>query len=322
MEVLQLNIKEQEVITESSTKPFIMANTIGSSLKEIRDQHIIPVFVKDNEPVISQADLIDTTVDVVQHIFKGEAILSPSVRLSHPIKGRIPEAKDKPANQLKEAEKTIYYERMAFIIEVPGITEIIDGNELSLTIGGIKSYNLDNLYNKKGSDEHFKIFIGFQNKVCTNLCVWSDGCVADLRVKNNTQLLDGIFNLVSNYNAKLHLERLNELTHYNLSEYQFAQLVGRCKMYQFLPQGIKKEIPELQFGDNQIGRVVKDYYSDKSFCKADNGEINLWRLYNLFTGANKSSYIDTFLDRGLNAWEFSNNIKQALAGNESNWFLS
>ena len=84
-----------------------MANTIGSSLKEIRDQHIIPVFVKDNEPVISQADFIDTTVDVVQHIFKGEAILSPSVRLSHPIKGRIPEAKDKPANQLKEAEKTI-----------------------------------------------------------------------------------------------------------------------------------------------------------------------------------------------------------------------
>src|SRR5690606_10765697 len=40
---------------------------------------------------------------------------------------------------------------------------------------GVKSYTRDNLYNRKGADQHFKFFIGFQNKVCTNLCIWTDG---------------------------------------------------------------------------------------------------------------------------------------------------
>jgi len=44
--------------------------------------------------------------------------------------------------------------------------------------------------------------------------------------------------------------------------------------------------------------VTKDYYSSESICKNDDGNIDLWKLYNFFTGANKSSYIDTFLDRG------------------------
>jgi hypothetical protein len=77
---------------------------------------------------------------------------------------------------------------MAFIIEIPSIANDIDGNRLSLTVGGVKAYNLDNLYNRKGADEHFKVFIGFQNSVCTNLCVWTDGLLGDLKVKNGSQL--------------------------------------------------------------------------------------------------------------------------------------
>jgi Domain of unknown function, B. Theta Gene description (DUF3871) len=322
MEVLQINTDEQIEEIQSSTKPFILANTIGSSLQEIRDQHIIPVFVKDNEPVISQADFINTALDVVTHVFQRATILSPCVRVSHPIKGRIPDAKDKPASLLKEEEKTIYYERMAFSIEIPTITETIDGNQLSLTVGGIKAYNLDNLYNKKGADEHFKIYIGFQNKVCTNLCVWSDGFVGDLKVQNSHQLVDGIFNLVSNYNAQLHLNSLKEFNNYELSEQQFANLIGRCRMYQHLPNQFKANIPELLFGDNQIGMVLKDYYQNKSFCRSNNGDINIWKLYNLLTGANKTSYIDTFLDRSVNAFDFTNAITNALANKESNWFLN
>ena len=71
-----------------------------------------------------------------------------------------------------------------------------------------------------------------------------------------------------------------------------------------------------------MGLVVKDYYSNKSFCKNANGTINLWKLYNLFTGANKSSYIDSFLQRGVNAFQFIYALKTALDGQENNWFLS
>ncbi|WP_131796876.1 DUF3871 family protein, partial [Bacteroides stercoris] len=76
------------------------------------------------------------------------------------IKGRIPEAIHKPANQLLETDKTIYYERCAFVIEIPTVYEMVNGNKLTLTVGGVRAYNHTNLYSKKGM-ERFKVFVGF-----------------------------------------------------------------------------------------------------------------------------------------------------------------
>ena len=305
----------------SSNKSFIEANTIESSLEEIKQKHIIPVFIKDNETVISHADFIESTMDIASDIFNGETILKPSIRLSHPIKGRIPEAKNKPANELLEHEKTLYYERMAFVIEIPTFRDEIDGNELRLTIGGVKALNLDNLYNKKGADEHFKIFMGFQNTVCTNLCVWTDGYMNDVKVSSLGQLKGAIRTLLSNYNANFHMFSMKQLSEYSLSEKQFATLIGRCKMYQYLSAEMQSEIQPLQLGDNQISRVVRDYYKDESFCKMQEGNLTLWRLYNLFTGASKSTYIDSFLDRSVNAFQFTDQLRLAIKNETSNWFL-
>ena len=141
----------------SSGKAFIEANTIESSLEEISNNHLIPVFIKDNEPLISQADFVRAMNEIASDIYQGETILQPSIRLSHPVKGRIPEAKFKPAIELLDHEKTLYYERMAFAIEIPSVFDEIDGCKLSLTVGGVKSLNLDNLYSKKGADEHFRV---------------------------------------------------------------------------------------------------------------------------------------------------------------------
>lgn len=315
-----LEISQPETL--STLQPFIQANTVESSLSEIRNKHIIPVFVKDNEPVINHGDFVEATTEVVSDVFHGEAILKPHIRLSHPIKGRIPEAKDKPAIELLSHEKTLYYERMAFIIEIPTIHEFISGQQLSLTVGGVKAYNLDNLYNRKGVDEHFKIFIGFQNKVCTNLCVSTDGFLKDARVKNMHQLKAIIYDLFSQYDAVKHISSMNELTNYSLTEQQFALLLGRCRMYNYLPTYLKTDIPSLLLGDTQLGMVCKDYYRNNSFCKDEDGNINLWKLYNLFTGANKSSYVDSFLDRSVNAYQYITELKLALAGRGFNWFLS
>ncbi|WP_217607385.1 DUF3871 family protein [Chitinophaga sp. GbtcB8] len=305
----------------STAKPFIEANTEEFTFQQIRKDHTIPCFAKDNEPLINHCDFIDATGEIVADIFQREAILKPNIRLSHPIKGRVPEAKDKAAKDLLDHEKTLYYERMAFIIEIPSISDTIDGNKLSLTIGGVKSYNLDNLYNKSGTDQNFKVFIGFKNLVCTNLCVWTDGYLADLKVKDLYQLKNAIYCLFQEYNAANHLEKLKAFTNYHLTEQQFVQLVGRCKLYNFLPAHVKQDIPPLLFGDSQISTVCKDYYRDNSFCRQEDGSINLWKLYNLFTGANKSSYIDTFLDRSVNAFQFTEEIKNVLNGQHSSWFL-
>jgi len=306
----------------STAKPFLQANTEEFSFQEIRKDHTIPCFAKDNEPLISHCDFIDATTEIITDLFKGETILSPNIRLSHPIKGRIPEAKDKAAKDLLEHEKTLYYERMAFIIEVPTISTDVAGNRLNLTIGGVKAYSLDNLYNKKGADEHFKVFIGFQNKVCTNLCVSTDGFKADLTVRNMQELHNAIYSLLQQHDAARQIAQLKSLANYQLTERQFVQLIGRCKLYNYLPAQVKADIYPLQFGDTQISAIYKDYYKDESFCRSDDGSINLWRLYNLFTGANKSSYIDTFLDRSLNAYQFTEQIKFALGNQRHSWFLS
>lgn len=92
-------------------------------------------------------------------------------------------------------------------------------------------------------------------------------------------------------------------------------------MYQHLPAGTKQHIPALLFGDTQLGAVCRDYYRDESFCRAADGRVNLWRLYNLFTGANKSSYIDTFLDRSVNALQFVEQVRAGLDGQGANWYL-
>jgi len=307
---------------QEAEKHFITANTIAGDLKEMKDHHLIPVFSKDNEPTISHTDFIETVQELTADIYGGEHILKPIVRLSHPIKGRVPEAKNKAASELFEWEKTIYYERMAFAIEIPSIQAEIDGNILSLTVGGVKSYSLDNLYSKTQSDQHFKIFVGFKNKVCCNMCVWTDGFMGDVKVKNIEQLSVVINTLLRSYNSSYHLYHLEQLTKYSITEQQFAQLIGRCRMYPHLPSSMKADLSPLLFGDQMMASVVKDFYRNGSFCRDSNGNINLWKLYNLFTGANKSSYIDSFLDRSVNAFQLVEQIRNGLENKNHSWYLN
>lgn len=314
-------LKPMEVIQYEHT-PFIEANTQAVNLYHLKNDCIIPVFSKDNEKTIAHQEFIDVVMNAAQKVFPIQSITEPEIRVSHQIKGRTPDAIHLNVKDLLDHQKTIYYERMAFIIRIPGITGIVNGNELSLTIGGVRSYNLENLYNKK-TLERIKFFIGFHNQVCCNLCVSTDGFKEDMRVSGTQDLYSKALEVMQNYNAELHLNEMKELTHYSLSEHQFAQLIGRSRLYQHLPKPEKQNIPLLNFNDSHINTMAKDYYEDKNFRRQEDGNINLWSVYNLFTQANKSSYIDTFLDRNLNAFEFSKGIQKTLNGNSSYyWFLS
>lgn len=311
----------EEVLKESEPKPFIIANTIEVPLHHLKQDCIVPVFSKDNERTVAHQEFIDVVLNATQKVFPHHSITDPEIRVSHIVKGRTPEAIYKNAKDLLDHEKTIYYERMAFIVKIPSIAEVVNGNKLSLCIGGVRAYNQENLYNKK-TLEKFKFFIGFQNQVCMNLCVWSDGFVEDMRVSNALELQSKALEVMQNYNADLHLMEMKELSQDYLTEHQFAQLIGKSRLYQHLPKQEKQKIPLLNFNDSHINTMAKDYYEDKNFCRLEDGRINLWDVYNLFTQANKSSYIDTFLDRNLNAFEFSKGIQKTLNGNSDyHWFL-
>jgi len=314
-------IEDVEPIRETSDVHFMAANTKPMSLEEISEKHTIPVFAKDNESTISHQEFIETISLVTEKIFGGEQILKPAVRVSHPIKGRIPSAVGKPAKELLEHEKTLYYERMAFCIEIASICDRVAENGLNLTIGGVRAYNLENLYSRK-SEERFKLFIGFKNQVCTNLCVSTDGFKSDVRVRTVAELAKAAYDLFGEFNVYKEIEKFSSLPRTMITEQQFAQIIGRARMYQNMPCKDRKELPQFPLSDGQVNLVVKDYYSDESFSRNDLGNINLWRLYNLFTGANKMSYIDSFLDRNVGCQQFVGGLHEAIGLNKHHWFVS
>ncbi|MCB4807538.1 DUF3871 family protein [Tamlana sp. 62-3] len=309
-------------IKDYKVNAFIEANTKEVSLSNLKNDCIIPVFSKDNEKTLAHQEFIEIAQNCVGKVFSHHTIEAPEIRVSHQIKGRVPSAIHKSAKDLLDHERTQYFERMAFIIRVPSITETINGNKVALTIGGVRAYNQENLYNRK-TYEKFKFFIGFQNMVCCNLCISTDGFQEEMRVGNYSELNTKILDLIQNYNAENHLLEMQELSEQSLTEKQFAQLIGRARLYNYLPKQDKSLIPELLLNDGQISTVAKDYYLDDSFCRNDDGNINLWNVYNLFTGANKSSYIDSFLSRNVNVFEFTNGLKNTLNGDSNySWFLS
>jgi hypothetical protein len=331
---MDLNINQVEVLedfpapattvsnTVSTHKPFIEANTIDISLEVMAHEHIIPVWTANNEPLISHAEFIDVTEQITTRAFRGEHILKPQVRVSHPVKGRIPEARFKKAAELLPHEQTLYYERMAFIIEIPTITGVINGNILSLTVGGVKSYALDNMYGKRGyGAQHFQIFIGFQNKVCTNMCVYTDGYKLEANIRSLNQLVAALENLIRSFSYEEKVKSMNQLVNVELSETEFAQIIGRARLHRYLPEALKADVNPLLLGDQQMGAVARAYYEDADFSVNKTGNLSLWNFYNLLTGANKTSYIDSFLERSVNSLDFTNEIMNHKVFNKQFWYL-
>ena len=288
MNLVQLNTTtEHQIIDDNEIiqfprRNFIEANTIEVTLDHLKNECTLPIFAKDNECTISHYEFITSAKDVVEDILNYKGDLKPDIRTSHVIKGRTPSAIGKPAKDLLESEKTIYYERMAFVIEIPEISEVINGNRLNLTIGGVRSYNQENLFSKK-SLEKFKVFIGWKNQICTNLKISTDGLKEDLRVSSILELKAKIYELINTYKKKEHLIAMERMFRYSLTENQFANLIGKMKLFPYLSKEEKQTLFPLTINDSQLNIIVKDYHIDTHFCKSDNNTINFWNIHNPFT---------------------------------------
>jgi hypothetical protein len=303
-----------------SDNRFIGANTQIISSQLLKGKCTIPSYAKDLESTISHTEFLEAVMFAAQSYFKRESILEPAIRVSHEIRGRVPEALGKPVALLRPEDQTLYYQRMAFCIELPTIREYVHGNNLNLSIVGVRSYNLDNLSGKK-KEELFKVGIGFVNKVCTNLCLWSDGFRSELRAKSVSEIVQEAYSLFASYRPEVQLQTMTGFGDYYLTERQFAFMIGRLRMYQFLKPEEKAGIPALYLGDSQVNSIIRDYYQNKSFCRDDSGNINLWRFYNLLTSAAKGNYIDTWLDRLANTLSFTQVLLNCLQNGCNLWYL-
>lgn len=160
--------------------------------------------------------------------------------------------------------------------------------------------------------QKFKVFVGFRNRVCCNMCVSTDGVLDDIKVSSSNELRRKTHELLVQYESAETLELYQRWANKRISTEQFAHFLGICRMLNHMPANERKGYPELLFTDHQLNLMVDGYYKDKHFGRSFDGSIDMWRLYNLFSSANKQSYIDRFLDRGLNAADVVNNISSYL----------
>ena len=309
-----------ELILNPTSVNFLEANTNAITLEELAEQCVVPTWA-NQELTISHQDFINTVHDAALNVFAGETINNPEIRVSHIVRGRIPSALGKRSSELLDSEKTQFYQRLAFAFTIPSLHECIDGQRLELCIGGVRNYSDLNLYRTNRGTEKFSIFIGWRVNLCSNQVLTGDGVRLNIEVMSLHDLYKAVLDLFYNFNLEKDIQLLQSLTQTRLTESQFAQIVGRMRLYQALPSYLQREIPKLLITDSQINNVCRDYYNNPNFGHKNN-TISLFDFHNLLTEANKSSYIDSYVQRGLNATEITVGISKALQGDkEYAWFL-
>lgn len=302
---------------------FIESNTQAITLEELTNKNIIPTFC-DNTLTISHQNFIGSVVEVAKKVF-GELTV-PELRVSHPIIGRVPSAQHKKASELRDDEKTTFYQRMAFCAHVKNLTRTINGETVHLCIGGVRAYNEDKLYNRQSAMK-FKIFAGWKIRVCSNLMLTCDGNSGTIECLTEADIMQKSLELFTAFNPHKEdtLRLLENLSSTTISEEQFCQIIGRMRLYQFLPLAEQKQLPPLTIGDQAVNAMVKNYISNPNFGKKEGEEFTTWNLMQLANESVKQSYIDKWLDRNQNCTDFAIGIQKALNGEDTegySWFLN
>lgn len=321
-----MDVSAVEVIPEEIPHPhFIESNTLGITLEELRRTCIVPSF-RDNTLTISHPVFADAVLGAAMDYFNGETFGELECRVSHPIKGRTPSALLKPANQLTEAEKTLFFQRFVFCFELTSMTKTIDGQPICLTIGGVRAYNEQNLYANK-SPEKLKIFIGWRVKVCSNLMLSCDGLQDRLEVMSSLDIYKSALDLFTAFDPIDNFNMLENLVNTRLSTQEFCNIIGRMRLYQALPARTRQELhlPELLLGDSQINAATREFVGNENFGLNGQDSISCYQLLQCLNESSKSSYIDTFLTKNRNCVEIATGIQKAIEGRDTenySWFLS
>lgn len=266
----------EEVAEQSATSSsvsFLDANTNAITLDELKTQCVVPTWA-NQELTISHQDFIECVHDATETFYKGETLTAPAIRVSHIVRGRTPDALGKRASELLECEKTQFYQRLAFAFTIPTICETIDGQKLELCIGGVRNYNDLNLYRASKGIEKFSVFVGWRVCICSNQILTGQGVKLSLEVMSLKQLFQQTMELLYNFNPAKDIHLMQQLSNSYLTETQFAQIVGRMRLYQALPQGLSKKIPRLLITDSQINNVCRGYYQNEDFGGQD-GAISM-----------------------------------------------
>ena len=315
---------EEEISGEEQHPNFIESNTHAISIEDLATKCIVPTF-SDNSLTIAHQNAIAAVYKAAEDVF-GE-LTPPECRVSHAVNGRIASAIHKPTKDLTDEEKTIFYQRLAFIAHVKSLTRVVAGSEMHLCIGLCRCYNQEKLFSRK-SPEKITVFAGWIVRVCSNCCLTCRGNSGTVEVLTEADIYQKAYQLFRRFDPEKEdtFKLIENLHNTRLSESQFCYLIGRLRLYQALPTEVQKTLPNIEIGDQAVNTAVRGFVSNPNFgLKAGESSISMFDMLQLFNHAIKqTSYIDRFVDRNQNCTDFALGIQKALLGNDSegyNWFL-
>ena len=321
----QQNDVREESIDPKNHPNFIEGSTAEISLEELSEKCIVPTFA-DGSLSISHQSFIESVMEAARTVF-GE--LTPvEIRVSNQVCGRVPSALHKKTSELTDEEKTVYYQRMAFVCHVEGLSRTVNGQPVHLTIGGVRAYNQDKLYGKQ-TTMRFQAFVGYSVRVCSNLCLTCSGLAGKLECMTTSDIKEKALELFSGFDPEKedNLRSLANLGNTSISEEQFCKVVGRLRLYQALPNSTKSELglPNVLLGDQAVNNVVRGYVDNPNFKKEDGSDsITLWQMLQLCNESVKQTQIDKWLERNQCATDFVFGLQRVLTGENQQyaWFLS
>ena len=318
-------IVEPDVMVEEDHPHFIESNTNEITLEELKNKCVVPVF-GDNSLTISHQNFIEKVYQAANDCFLGEQLGNIECRVSHPVIGRIPTALHKKASELREDEKTLFYQRMAFCFEIKSISKTLNEEEVHLcALGGWLLLFLL-LCAVAVSGMAPQVWGGVVLLLVLPVGTWGMNFLLKekLEAMSDLDIYQSAIKLFTSFEPEVNLRLLENLGRTRLTIQQYCQLIGRLRLYQVLPLSEQKELPTILLGDSQINAATKGFVSNENFGERGLGSISCWQLMQLLNEAAKSSYIDKWLERNQNATDIAIGIQKALTGEDNgfSWFLS
>ena len=84
---------------------FLEANTEAITIGELATKCVVPTWAS-LELTVAHQDFINCVHEAAKDFYQGEVVTAPEIRVSHIVRGRVPQALGKKASELLECEKT------------------------------------------------------------------------------------------------------------------------------------------------------------------------------------------------------------------------
>ena len=303
---LGMDLPEDEDIHSPDHPNFIESNTAAISLEDLATKCIVPTF-GDMSLTISHQNFMASVCKAATEVF------GPLT----PIECRV------------DSEKTLFYQRLAWISHVRGLSRQINGQTVFLTIGGTRAYSEDKLYGRQSASK-FKAFVAWSVKICSNQMIQCSGNSGTIECLTEADIYQKAYQLFRGFDPEKedNLKLLENLHQTRISQELFCSIVGRLRLYQALGTEQQKSLPVIELGDQCINSAVRGYAGGNpnfGISESGDGSISCWDLMNLLNESVKAVYIDSWITRNQNATDFAIGIQKAIRGEDTegySWFLN